>query len=175
MTKKIITGQNIYLRLVEPTDATNKYLSWLKDKEVNQFLETRFQKWTVQKIKNYIKTINKNPGNIFLAIIKKDNQKHIGNVKIGPIDKNHKSAEISLIIGDKSCWGKGFGSETINLICNFAFCKLRLHKLTSGAYANNPGSIKAFLKCGFAIEGVRKKQYKYKKSYVDAVLLGKLN
>ena len=31
---------------------------------------------------------------------------HIGNIKIGPIDVNNKSAELSYLIGDKSFWGK---------------------------------------------------------------------
>lgn len=175
MIKKTIRGKNILLRPVAPADATGEYLSWLVDKKVNQYLETRFQKWNIQKIKNYIRLVNKNSNNIFLAIIRKDKKQHIGNVKIGPIDTNHKFAEISLIIGDKSSWGKGFGTETIKLVCDFSFRQLKLHKLTAGAYINNQASIKAFKKCGFKIEGIKKKQYLFNHQYIDAVILGKLN
>ena len=55
---------------------------------------------------------------------------------------------------------------------DYAFKKLKLNKLTAGAYANNIGSVKAFKNVGFLIEGIRKRQYLYNKKYVDGVLLG---
>jgi RimJ/RimL family protein N-acetyltransferase len=120
----------------------------------------------------YVKQIRANPDYLFLAIIAKNDNKHIGNIKLGPINRHHKYADVGIIIGDKTFWGKGYATEAIKLVVAYAFEVLKLHKLTAGAYMNNAGSVKIFKKAGFSIEGLRKRQYLYKGRYVDAVLFG---
>ena len=167
-----IEGERIYLRELGLSDVNGSYCDWMNDPEVNQYLESRFEEWTIDKLKDYIRKIRANPDKIFLAIIAKDENRHIGNIKIGPINRIHKRAEIGLIIGEKSFWGKGFASEEIKLVVDYAFNELGLHKLTAGVYSNNVGSIKAFENVNFSIEGVRKKHCLCNGDYVDGVLLG---
>lgn len=80
---------------------------------------------------------------IYSAIISKDGDKHIGSNKIGPINRINNFADVGLIIGDKSFGNKGFATEALKLIVDYAFNKLKIRKLTAGIYANNIGSIKA--------------------------------
>lgn len=170
-----LEGNNIYLRSVKISDATKEYVNWLNDPEVNQYLESRFSKHTMKNLKEYIKKILKDPSYIFLAIIQKDSNKHIGNIKLGPINKHHKFAEIGIMIGDKNSWGHGYAMEAIKLLSDFSFNKLKLHKITAGAYENNVGSIKAFTKNGFVIEGIRKELFLFKGKYIDSVMMVKSN
>ena len=167
-----VEGERIFLREIRLSDANRNYCCWMNDPEINQYLESRFEKWSIKKLKSYVSAIKKNPSYVFLAIIAKNRNKHIGNIKIGPVDRVHKFADVGIIIGEKSFWGKGIATEAIRLIVRYAFNKLKLHKLTAGAYANNIGSVKAFQKAGFLIEGIRKKQYLYNGNYIDGVLLG---
>lgn len=170
----LIEGKNIQLRKIMLEDANEKYLRWMRDEQVNQFLESRFQSWSIKKIANYIEKISQSPDSIMLAIIAKKTGEHIGNIKIGPISQAHKFAELGIIIGAKNYWGKGLATETIKKVTEYCFKSLGLHKVTAGAYINNLGSISAFKKSGFKIEGIRKKQFLYKNRFVDAVLLGKV-
>jgi len=170
-----IQGPRIYLRPVKISDASREYVQWLNDPEVNQYLERRFVRHTLPSLKKYINTISRDPNLIFLAIVLKEGDKHIGNIKLGPIDRNHKVGDIGIMIGDKLCWGKGYATEAVKLLCEYAFGELRLHKVTAGAYENNIGSIKAFLKLGFFEEGRRKRHLFYKGKWVDNVLLAKIN
>lgn len=172
MRKLIIEGKNIYLREIQLSDVIDSYCDWLNDPLVNQYLESRFEKWSLKKTRAYLKQIKGNPDNVFLAIIARDKDKHIGNIKLGPINRHHKIADVGIIIGDKSFWGKGYATESVKLIVSYAFDVLRLHKLTAGAYANNISSAKVFKKAGFSVEGLRKKHCFYKGRYVDAVLFG---
>ena len=168
-----INGERIYLRPVKVADARMEYVRWLNDPEVNQFLEIRFVRHTLPALKKYIAKVLKNPDTIFLAIILKDGYKHIGNIKLGPIDKNHKLAEIGIMIGDKNSWGNGYATDAIKLLTDYAFNELKLHKIIAGAYENNIGSVKAFLKLGFCEEGRRKKHFLYNGKWIDDVLLAK--
>lgn len=169
-----IDGERIYLRIINLSDANKKYCRWLNDREINQYLESRFEKWSLKKLKDYIRKTKEDKDYIFLAIVTKDTNIHIGNIKLGPINRHHKFADMGIIVGDKAFWGKGVATEAIELMVSYAFNTLKLHKLTAGAYANNVGSIKAFKKAGFKIEGLRKKHFRDKNDYVDAVLLGKI-
>lgn len=170
-----IDGKRIYLRSVKVSDATEEYLHWLNSEEINQFLESRFLNFTINDIKEYIKKMADDENIIFLAIIRKDINKHIGNIKLGPIHWNHRLGDIGIMIGDKTSWGKGYASEAIGLLTNFAFNTLNLHKVTAGAYKNNIGSGKAFQNAGFYEEGVRKKHFSHKGRYIDVVLMAKIS
>lgn len=170
-----LEGKRIYLRPVDLSDATEEYVNWLNDEEVNQFLEVRFAEHTPEGLKNDIEKISKDPNTLFLAMIRKDTQRHIGNIKLGPIDWNHRVGDIGIMIGDKSSWGRGYAREAIKLLSDYAFNILKLHKLEAGAYENNIGSIKAFLKVGFSEEGRKRKRFRFKDTYTDQVFLGRIN
>ncbi|MGB0936179.1 MAG: GNAT family N-acetyltransferase [Colwellia sp.] len=148
-----LEGKSIYLRNVGLQDVNDNYYNWLNDPEVNQFLETRFVVQSKEKIAEFVKCKEDSNSEILLAICDKDNHLHIGNIKIGPINWYHRRADISLFIGDKNYWGKGVATQAIQLVSQFSFQVLNLNKLMAGAYKNNKGSIKAFQRCGYQIEG----------------------
>ena len=170
----IIQGPRIYLRNVCLQDVTDAYQRWMNDAEVNRFLETRFSPQSKQDIASYVQTMTADPDSVFLAIIVQATHKHIGNLKIGPINRFHQFAELSLVIGEKAYWRSGYGTEAISLACDYAFKVLKLHKLVAGFYADNIGSIKAFEKNGFSREGLRPRHRFYRGAYVDEVLMGRL-
>lgn len=170
-----IKGRRIYLKGIQISNANFLYCSWLNDPKVNSYLCCRFEKWTLPKMKRYISDTIKDPANYFWAIYRQDTNTHIGNIKLGDVNLNYKYGDIGVIIGERCSWGKGFATEAIQLVKEFAFNKLGLHKLTAGSYANNYGSICAFQKVGFFMEGRRKQHFVYKKKYVDQILFGCIN
>ena len=171
--KKNIIGKNIYLRSLSLKDVTQNYLKWLQDNEVNYFLETRHEKQSLKKIKTFVSLCN-NSDVIYLFGIFTKSDIHVGNIKLGPIKKNHSLASISIFLGNKKYWGKGISHDAINALTNFSFRDLALNKLTAGMYSNNVYSIKAFEKVGFVKEGLRFKHYKLESNFTDIVELGLL-
>jgi ribosomal-protein-alanine N-acetyltransferase len=151
-----LVGKKIYLRPITIGDASIEYVNWLNDKEVNQYLESRFVLATIENVRKFIESVLVSNNNYFFAIIDVETDKHIGNIKLGPINTFHKRGDIGILIGDKNYWGKGIGTEAIFLISEFAFNNLNLDKVMAGCYANNIGSYKSFFKCGFVEEGLFK-------------------
>jgi RimJ/RimL family protein N-acetyltransferase len=172
LPKNIIEGGALYLRELRVSDVNRNYRNWMRDPEVTQYLESRFENWTIKGLKDYVRKIRRDPDFIFLAIVLRDKNKHIGNIKIGPINRIHNYGDVGIIIGDRSCWRKGFATEAIKLAVDYSFSRLNLRKLTAGAYGGNIGSIKAFKKAGFSIEGRRKRHYSYGGKHVDSILMG---
>jgi [ribosomal protein S5]-alanine N-acetyltransferase len=166
-----LTGQNIYLREVRISDVTESYYRWMNDPAITQFLESRFYPNSIDSLKEYVKSKQDDSTNVFLAIVIKENHRHIGNIKLGAINWIHRFADVGIIIGEKDCWGKGYASEALTLVTKYAFDTLNLHKLTAGCYEMNQGSVKAFQKVGYYIEVIQKSQFYYQGAYVDAVVL----
>jgi RimJ/RimL family protein N-acetyltransferase len=169
-----LEGALVYLRPVRPSDVRAGYARWLNDPLINQFLESRFQKATEADLEAYVARFAADPDHTFLAVVARDTDTHIGNVKLGPIDRHHQVADMGLLIGDRAYWGRGIATEVIRLVSRYAFDELGLRKVTAGCYSTNRAAIRAFEKAGFAREGLRRKQYQSDGAYVDGVMLGLL-
>lgn len=163
------------MREVILSDANNKdYCRWMNDRDVTQYTESDFQHHTVRTLRSYIKQVN-NSNSVFFAIVLKNGNRHIGNIKIGPISQNHSFANVGIIIGDKTFWGKGYGIEAIKLAVNYAFHQLNLHKLAAYVHARNTSSIQAFKKAGFTEEGRQRQHLILNGEFVDRLILGIIN
>lgn len=167
-----IESRNLLLREIKLTDVNRRYLKWMNDYQTVRFIESRFNKWTIKKIREYVKKVKNDPSYLFLAILLKKNGRHIGNIKLGPINKIHQSADIGIIIGEKAYQKKGYALEAVKLLANFSFESLRIHKLSAGTYSNNRGAIGLFKKAGFSIEGTKREQCFYEGHFVDIILFG---
>lgn len=163
---------SVSIRLLTLDDVSIEYLSWLRDPEVCQYLESRWSVYTMEDLTNYVKSVN--DGNNFLFGVFLDN-KHIGNIKIGNVNWIHRFADVGIMIGDKSIWGRGYGTKAIELATEYAFNELNLHHLIAGIYANNIASYKAFLKAGYREIGRFTKRRFFRGIYVDEILMERVN
>lgn len=166
-----LTSPRLYFREVRISDIETGYYKWMNDPEVFRFTETRYKPSSMESLREYILKTNENPSVLFLAMVDKEKQKHIGNIKLGPINNIHRFGDIGIIIGEKDYWGKGLATEAIQAISEFAFKNFGLNKITAGCYENNIGSVKAFEKAGFEIEYIQKKQYLFEGQFISAVRL----
>jgi [ribosomal protein S5]-alanine N-acetyltransferase len=169
---KFISGDRVYLREVRVSDVNEQYYNWLNDPEINQYLETRFVPRSRANIEEFVKRIDGNENEPFFAICLHEDDRHVGNIKIGPINWHHRSADISLFVGDKSLWGKGVATEAIALLTGFGFRTLNLNKIKAGCYGGNLGSAKAFEKCGYLREGLLREQFISHGQKIDMIILG---
>jgi ribosomal-protein-alanine N-acetyltransferase len=171
-----LVGDSIFLRALNSEDATSQYLSWLYDLDVIRYLEIRFSTpRTVEDLARYINSANDSDDILMLGMFLRTNSRHIGNIKLGPIDRNHSTSDIGLLIGERAEWGKGHGSAAIQLLADHAFANLALAKLTAGCYEKNEGSLRAFVNAGFVEEGRRIAQYLVEGKRLDGIMLGKAN
>jgi len=169
-----IRGERIFLRELIQDDVTEIYVQWMNDLSVTQYLESRFAKHSMETLVNYVNAKGVDPNSVLFAIMLND-LKHIGNIKLGPVNWIHRRASVGIVIGKTDCFGKGYATEAIGLIVDFAFGNIGLHKLTAGCYEPNHGAKKAFLKSGFSVEGIQRDQVIYNGNYIDIFELGIIN
>jgi ribosomal-protein-alanine N-acetyltransferase len=169
-----LTTGRLALRSMTANDATATYRDWMNDPRVNRFLESRFRRLELEDLASFIATSNADPQVLLLAIRLRVDDRHVGNIKLGPINAYHRFGDIGLVIGGEGDWGRGYAREAIAALSAHAFSALGLHKVTAGCYASNVGSRRAFEACGFSVEGVRRAHFRLGDTWEDVVLLGRL-
>lgn len=175
ITKSLIKGKKITLKILNLKNYNKEYYKWLNDKEINKFLEVRFKRQNKKSTENYILNSIKNPNCLLFGIFFKKNNVHIGNIKLEPINFEHKRGIVGLFIGKKEYWGKGLASDSIRLISKYVKKELSLKKLVAGCYSNNIASKKAFLNAGYKVEAILK-DYWYderQKKFINEIILTK--
>lgn len=164
--------ERLYLRPLTLEDVTPAYVAWLNDAQVVRFLETRHAPQTVETVAAFVTAVNARSDEHLFAMVLKDSDRHIGNIKLGPVHPIHAVGDVSLLIGDRSAWGQGYASEAIGRLARHAFEDLGVMKLSASLYAANQASERAFLKAGFLREGLRRAHYAFEGGRSDIVELG---
>lgn len=173
MSEYFMSTNKVGLREVDFGDINATYCSWLNDSDVNKYMQARYSVWNIDKMKKYIESMLENEYLFAICCLK--TSKHVGNVKLGPVDWINRKAEISILVGDKKFWGKGYGTDAVKLISEYALKVLSLNKVTAGCYINNQGSANIFLKNGFSQEGLLKREVVFEGKYTDVMIFGKLS
>jgi ribosomal-protein-alanine N-acetyltransferase len=168
-----LSSARLVLRTLDAADARGPYLRWINDREVTKYLESRFREFSEADLRTYIEFFNLKDNALLLGIFECEAVSHIGNIKL-EIEPYHRRGEIGVVIGNKMQWGRGYASEAIDCLAEYAFGQRNLHKLTAGCYSENRGSQRAFEKAGFTIEGHRKEHYLFEKKWVDLVMLARM-
>ena len=169
-----ITGERLVLRELEPDDVGPRYAAWMNDPEITRFLETKPGSHTELSLRAYVEQVRADPSSHLFAIVLREDGRHIGNIKLGPVVADHGRADIGLVIGERDSWGHGYATEAIAALSAWAFACLGLEKLTAGAYDVNVGSVRAFQRAGFLIEAVLRAHGAVDGRRVDVVLLARL-
>lgn len=150
----MLQTNRLYLRPLTPDDASDRYIQWLNDPVVNRYLETKSS--STDELRRYISDKQANPTCIFFGIFLKEDNRHIGNIKLDPVDLLKNEATIGILIGDRIWWGKGICTEVINEVVRFAFSEIYLKTLVLGVLSENTAAISCYKKAGFTIETTEK-------------------
>lgn len=147
----------------------------MSDPDVVRYLEARHVPNDRASLEAFIRDANADPATLLLGIVVTAGRRHVGNIKIGPIDRRHRRSDVGILIGDRSVWGRGYATEAIAVLCEHAFGPLELHKVTAGFYAGNPGSVRAFEKSGFRPEARLADHWQSDGAWQDGRLMARVN
>jgi len=153
MECSFITGRTIDLRALNADDLEKGYLGWINDPEVNRFLAAGTMPTSASELKEYYENITVSKKDIMFAIVIKKTGKYIGNIKLGGIDWIDRRAHCGRMLGDRESWGKGYGTEALQLVIDYAFNTLNLNRVYNTIIADNIGAIKSCEKAGMLKEG----------------------
>ena len=117
----------------------------------------------------FLKSLSEEDRYLFL-IVSPDGQ-IVGESVINEIDRDLRCANFRICLYRKQVRGKGLGTWATEVTRDFAFEKLKLHRLQLDVYSFNPGAEKAYCKAGFKREGILKDAVRDGGQYADVVLM----
>ena len=97
----------------------------------------------------------------------------VGRCGIIRLDWKNRVGELAIMIGTPYR-GRGYGREAMQLLCDFCFKEMNLHKLKVTVFAFNKAAIRCYERNGFVQEGVLKQEIFREGAYQDVVVLARL-
>lgn len=112
------------------------------------------------------------PSNFYFSLRTLDDDRLIGFVALHSIEWNNGVSALSIGIGDPQDWGKGFGSDALQIILRYAFTELNLHRVGLDVISYNARAIRAYEKAGFRHEGERREMVHREGARHSVIVMG---
>ena len=156
---KSINGNKINLEPFSKDLLSNKYLDWMNDKDTTRFIGKAKDNISLNDLNIFAESMIDSDFDYFFAIIHKEKQCHIGNVRLGPIDFNFMKSNFGILIGDKSFHGYGVATEVLELIKHFGFNYLHLEQIHFPVVKEHTAAMRLYAKTKFICLGEMNKTF----------------
>ena len=167
----MLTGDKIKLRPLRFED-WKKTISWRTDTDLTQMVMSQPFPITDELEKEWFESELKNKSNksVYFGIEELSTKELIGFIFLNNFNWINRTCQLGILIGAVREQGKGYGTETMNLIIKYAFNTLNLRKITLEVIDTNDKAQRLYEKLGFKIEGRLKNHYFSEKDYHDILI-----
>jgi RimJ/RimL family protein N-acetyltransferase len=111
---------------------------------------------------------------IVMAVCLDEGAVHVGNVSLDSIEPRHRTARLSIFIGEADERGRALGSRALRLLAHHAFDHLNLNRIWCKAAADDERIERFYQRLGFRKEGVLRQHEFVDGHYVDKAIYGLL-
>jgi RimJ/RimL family protein N-acetyltransferase len=170
MQDPFLVGPSIYLRALRLEDAP-LFVTWFNDAEVNRFT-LRSQPLSLAEEEEFIRQLPSRPNDLVLGIVLRETDQMIGGTGFHALDQRNRHCSFGITLGEKSTWGRGYGTEATRLMLGHAFQTLNLNRVWLHVYEYNQRAIRSYEKAGFRIEGRLRQDTFRDGRYWDTVVMG---
>src|SRR5579859_6746907 len=126
---------------------------WVNDFEVRAHQGAELRSATFEANKESLERALREDSKAMFCIYERLTARPIGMTALEEINHVNRAAEFDIRIGEKDCWGKGYGTETTRLMLDYGFSYLGLHSIRLVVVSNNERDIRAYSRAGFKHAG----------------------
>jgi RimJ/RimL family protein N-acetyltransferase len=112
------------------------------------------------------------PDSFYFIIRTLGDDQPIGFIGLSGIRWTHGDAWVSIGIGDRAYWGKGYGTDAMDVLLRYAFLELNLHRVSLSVHERNARAVRSYEKCGFVVEGRVRRFIRRDGQFEDLVNMG---
>ena len=146
----MLTGQKVILREKQISDAGNDY-AWRCDPDLARLDAVSPLSMSYREYVGYyadeLQYASRQRRRFAIDCI--EDGKHIGNCMYYDIDEDRKQTELGIMIGDRSYWGKGFGTDAVATLVRHVFNDTGVDRIYLNTLEWNVRAQRCFRKCGF--------------------------
>lgn len=172
-TQELISNR-LYLRKFSQDDSKEIFEGFRNQKEFLYY--TNKNKITLEEQKNSLKDIDEKykDNNYYNWLITlKDTKQIVGAINFN-VNLRNDSVMFNYAI-DNRFTGKGYMTEALEVVKNFAFGKMKVHRFEGGCVVTNIASKRVMEKCGLVQEGILKDYVKLSDGYHDMYMFAVIN
>lgn len=154
--RDLFRGKLVRITAEEPGTYAKSEVLWHRDSEFVRLADSDpVQLSSEKKIKEWVeKRFEKGPqpDRYSFTVRTLDEDKLIGFFGLG-INLIHNEAWVGIGIGAREFWGKGYGTDMMELCLQYVFTELCVERVSLGLHEYNPRALRSYEKCGFRLEG----------------------
>ena len=168
-------GEHIMLREYKADDI-GELRKWVNNADTTRYLSTNF--WPAQTmtdsegfLQNMMQS-SKFAYNFVIADLQ--DERYIGQLDIFRLNWQLRQGELGMVIAQPEDRGRGYGTEALRLLQDFAFLTLGLERLELEVHMGNQGALRCYQKAGFTLEGVRRHAFYHNGAFCDVGMMSVL-
>mgnify|MGYP000963964062 CR=1 FL=1 len=165
-------GKHVMLREYRQDDFSC-IRKWVNDRETTKYLSSIF--WFPQSEADtgefLGRAMRSAPNAAFFVIADVNDESYIGQLDIFEINWKIRQGKLGMVIGDEGKRGKGYGTEALKLLINYAFGILSLERLELEVYDENKRAARCYEKAGFMFEGTRRRAAMVNGKFTDVHMM----
>lgn len=149
------------------------YTRWMNDIEVTHTLGV-LRPFTLESEQAWYERVIHSAGDMHFTVYELTTGRPVGTTSLMEINYRSSTATFGIMIGERDCWNKGYGSEAARLVLEYGFFLLNLNNIMLTVHANNPRGVRAYEKAGFKIIGRRREAYRMAGEVYDVIMMDAL-
>jgi RimJ/RimL family protein N-acetyltransferase len=169
MQVKKLIGKKIYLGPVSKEEIPI-LVKWMNDLEVVKYTDQISKNHTEETTNKFLENMLLDRKAAYFGIHTNKGEL-IGGTDLRDIESTNRSAVLGIVIGEKEHWGKGYGTEAIELLLDYAFNILNLKSVMLTVFEFNKRAIACYEKVGFKMIGKRRKARYLGGKYFDEIYM----
>jgi len=167
--QETLIGRRVYLRPFERDDL-HYIQKWSNDAELRR-LVGEVAPMSRAETEKFYKELLADKNRMWFVIALKRGDRVIGEAGLLRMFRPWRATDMTIIIGEKDAWGKGYGTEAGRLLLDYAFKRLGFHRISIGVVGFNKRALRFWENLGFKKEGVHRDGYYYNNEYSDFIMM----
>jgi len=166
--------ERLHLRKMKVSDSSSLFKIW-SDPDVTKFMNVSCftNENQAKEMITLLDDLTQDSKAIRFSIIKIESNEIIGSCGFNSLDFENAKAEIGYDIA-KSFWGRGYASEAIHSLLDYAFSSLKMNRIEAKVDPENVNSIKLLQKLNFTFEGTLRQYERVDGKFNDLNIYSKL-
>ena len=170
-SRPVIRGERVYLRAAERSDIPT-FVSWFNDGETLAYLSMRAPMSEAAEEGWFDRMLaGQGKEGYFFVICRLGDGRPIGSLGLFALDETNGSAGVGIALGEKQLWGQGLGTDALRALLDFGFGELRLERIWLDVYDFNDRGRRSYEKCGFVLEGTKRRAMYRQGEFHDVQLM----
>jgi diamine N-acetyltransferase len=145
------------------------YLRWINDFGTMQMLGISPRPMTLEQETAWYEQTAADDGEVAFTIYERATGRAIGNCGLHEVDLANRRTVVGIMIGEPDARGRGYGTEAMRLLLDYAFTVLDLHSVMLTVFEYNGAGRRCYENVGFREMGRRRQSRWYNGRFWDEI------